>query len=108
MVADAAAYGQAAGAGNGRNGTTSKPHTEDPATTEAVSSKASPPVDDFSSAFQPACRKPAPSTASVTPSVSPKRDLTPYAACAFASRSSVRPRRPLAPFPPWLPVRALL
>src|SRR5437667_6378560 len=75
MVADAAAYGQAERAGNGRNGTTSKPHTEDPATTEAVSSKASPPVEDFSSAFQPACRKPAPSTASVTPSVSSKRYL---------------------------------
>src|SRR5437016_4455353 len=62
--------GHAAASGKGTKATIAKPHSDDPATTEAVSSSASPPADDFSSAFQLACRKPAPSTASVMPSVS--------------------------------------
>ena len=51
--------------------------------------------DDLSSAFQPACRKPAPSTASVTPSVSSRsRAWVPYAVAACASAN--RPCRRLA------------
>src|SRR5215831_21238892 len=63
-------YGHAAAAGSGTKGTTASPHSAEPATTVAVSSSASPPGADLSSAFQLACSSPAPSTASVTPSVS--------------------------------------
>src|ERR1700745_1712883 len=70
MVAEAAMYGQAALAGTPMKGTTAKPHREEPGTTAAVSSNASPPGADWSRAFQPACRRPAPSTASVMPEVS--------------------------------------
>src|SRR5205085_3528658 len=60
----------AVGSGRGTNGSTSSDHTADPATTVAVSSIGWPPCAFLSNAFQPACSKPAPSTASVTPSVS--------------------------------------
>src|ERR1700716_3733717 len=63
-------YGHALKGGNGTRPTNTSPQSDEPATTAVVSSSASPPTDDLSSAFQPACRKPAPSTASVTPTES--------------------------------------
>ena len=51
-------------------------HTDEPATTDAVSSIGSPPGALFSSAFQPACSNPAPSTASVMPSDSSCAGIT--------------------------------
>src|SRR6516164_9633318 len=50
-------------------GIATSPQSAEPVTTVAVSSNESPPGAALSSAFQPACRRPAASTASVTPSV---------------------------------------
>src|SRR5437868_11373710 len=55
-------------AGTPTNGSTQSATIDEPAMMSAVSRTGSP-ADDFSSAFQSACKKPAPSTASVTPSV---------------------------------------
>src|SRR6266542_161366 len=70
MVADAAANFHDVGSGRGTNGMMASPATDEPATMIAVSSSGWPPGADLSSAFQPACSKPAASTASVTPSES--------------------------------------
>src|SRR5438270_13379090 len=55
-------------AGTPTKGSTNSATIDDPAMMSAVSRTGSP-ADDFSSAFHSACRKPAPSTASETPSV---------------------------------------
>ena len=59
-----------AGSGGATNGSATSEHSAEPATTVAVSSSASPPPADLMSAFHDACSRPAPRTASVTPSVS--------------------------------------
>src|SRR5438552_4283161 len=93
--------GHAAAGGKGTKATTARAHSEEPATTDAVSRNASPPADDFNSAFQLACRKPAPSTARVMPSVSSmglrglRLALVPIALvadCGFVARSRARGR----------------
>src|SRR6058998_1075610 len=70
MIAEPAMNFHAEGSGSPANGSTTSPHTAEPTTTVAVSSSGSPPGADLSSAFQPACRKPAARTASVMPKVS--------------------------------------
>src|SRR5512143_437833 len=70
MTAEHAANFQAAASGTPTKGMATRPQTADPATIVAVSSIGSPPGADLRSAFHPACRSPAASTASVTPSES--------------------------------------
>src|SRR6185503_8054661 len=73
----------AEGSGSGTNGRTTSAHTHEPATTVAVSSIGSPPGALFSNAFQPACSKPAPSTASVMPSDSSCTGITIRRSCSL-------------------------
>src|SRR5450631_4707215 len=91
MAEDTAMNNHAAGCGIGTKGNATRPQNDDPATTAAVSSIASPPADDFSSAFQVAWRKPAPRTASVMPAVSPDGSTTRYGVCAWDSGASPQP-----------------
>src|SRR6185437_12676280 len=91
----------AAGSGSGSHGSTTNPHTDDAATTPAVSSTGSPPGAAFRRAFQLACSSPAPSTASVMGSVSPSiKDVEPLRgrAVSDADRLST-PLRPRAVYP---------
>ena len=68
--------------------------TDDPATTDAVSSIGSPPGALFSSAFQLACSRPAPRTASVMPSDSSCAGITVRSGCLRpGSGSRWRPGR---------------
>src|SRR5690242_749436 len=69
----------AAGSGSGTNGRTRRAHTDEPATTDAVSSIGSPPGAALSSAFQDAWSNPAPRTASVMPRVSSCAGIMPGA-----------------------------